>query len=339
MRLRGICYDVGRVMMGQDWRPDFEPSTVRRELAILRNDLNCNAVRICGQDLDRLSTAAALALDQGLSVWLSPELWDESQDATLAYIASAASRAEELRRTHAGDLTLSIGSELTLFMQGIVEGKTLLERLANPSLWDFLRAGRHNAPLNAFLAKAHAAARASFTGPLTYASVPLETVDWSLFDYVATDLYRDARIRAEFPQLVRRSQGAGKPLVITEFGCCTYRGAADAGGRGWAIVNPDTTPPAWQGSYERDESEQAHELSEVLGIFDDEGVDGAFAMTFIAPLLPTSDGPAYDLDMASYSLVKIHPDRPGETYPGLRWEPKESFHAVAAYYGACKGQP
>jgi hypothetical protein len=74
-------------------------------------------------------------------------------------------------------------------------------------------------------------------------------------------------------------------------------------------------------------------------------------MTFVAPLNPTSDDPLYDLDMASYSLVKsfggrlgplgaAHPEAPWDssrrstTYPGMPWEPKQSFRAVADFYTA-----
>ena len=75
-------------------------------------------------------------------------------------------------------------------------------------------------------------------------------------------------------------------------------------------------------------------------------MDATFVMTFVAPLYPTSDDPLYDLDMASYSLVKsfgsrlgplgvAHPeapwprDRRGTVYPDMPWEPKLSFRAVA----------
>ena len=72
-------------------------------------------------------------------------------------------------------------------------------------------------------------------------------------------------------------------------------------------------------------------------------------MTFVAPLNPTSEDPLYDLDMASYSLVKsfrarlgrlgtAHPDAPwardrhGTTYPDMPWGPKLSFRAVSDFY-------
>ncbi len=66
MKRRGVNYDVGRVMMGELWRPTFDPKMVHRELEIIKNDLYCNAVRICGLDLDRLMTASEDALKQGL---------------------------------------------------------------------------------------------------------------------------------------------------------------------------------------------------------------------------------------------------------------------------------
>jgi hypothetical protein len=40
---RGVSYDVGRVL-GLNWRPDFDPTVVHRELEIIKNDLHCNAV-------------------------------------------------------------------------------------------------------------------------------------------------------------------------------------------------------------------------------------------------------------------------------------------------------
>ena len=68
MRRRGVCYDVGWVMWGHDWRPAFSAAEAHRELSIIREDLHCNALRLCGQDLDRLRVVGADALDQALEV-------------------------------------------------------------------------------------------------------------------------------------------------------------------------------------------------------------------------------------------------------------------------------
>ncbi|HZD00701.1 MAG TPA: hypothetical protein VFA46_11105 [Actinomycetes bacterium] len=219
------------------------------------------------------------ALDQGLEVWLSPELWDSGPTDTLDHVAEAAKRAEELRRYRPGQVVFSVGSELTLFMRGMLEGDTFLERLHHPSLGEQLRSGAHNAPLDAFLAKANNAVRQVFKGSVTDASVPLETVDWRRFDVVAVELYRHARTRDRFTDLLRRFFTHGRPVVITEFGCCTWQGAADAGGMGWAIVDldiaePGKRPPKLNGHYVRDEAEQARELTDLLTTFDDADVAG-----------------------------------------------------------------
>ena len=72
MKRKGVNYDVGRVMMGENWRPTFDSKLVYCELEIIKNDLHCNAVRICGLAIDRLMAATEDALKQGLEVWLSP---------------------------------------------------------------------------------------------------------------------------------------------------------------------------------------------------------------------------------------------------------------------------
>jgi hypothetical protein len=39
IKRKGICYDVGRVMLGNNWRPNFDPNVVHRKLEIIKNDL------------------------------------------------------------------------------------------------------------------------------------------------------------------------------------------------------------------------------------------------------------------------------------------------------------
>jgi hypothetical protein len=240
MQRKGVPYDVGRVLAG-NWRPAFDPKVVHRELEIIHEDLHCNAVRICGLDIDRLMTAAKDALKQGLEVWLSPEMWDKSPEQTLDYIAKAASAAERLRQRWPQHVVFSVGSEATLFMQGIVQGRNILQRMHRPSFWADIQAGKHNRPLNAFLTQANQAVRQVFHGQVTYASLLWEAVDWSLFDFVGVDHYRSARIKDRYTELLEPLFAHGKPVVITEFGCRTYRGA-DTTTEGWAVTSSTTGP-------------------------------------------------------------------------------------------------
>ena len=202
MNRKGVSYDVGRVM-GINWRPIFDLKIVHRELEIIKNGLHCNAVRICGLNIDRLMIAAEDALKQGLEVWLSPELWDKSQERTLKYITKTATAAESLYQRWPDQIVFSVGSEFTLFMQGIIEGRRLMDRLRNPKNWVRVKAGEHNKPLNEFLTKANDAVRKEFHGKVTYASLIWEAVDWKLFDFVGVDHYRSSRIKDRYVEMLK----------------------------------------------------------------------------------------------------------------------------------------
>jgi hypothetical protein len=108
---RGVGYDVG-TQMGGNWRPDYNPKVVHRELEIVRNDLHCNAISISARDIGRLMITAEDALGQGLEAWLSPWLWNRLPERTLSYITQAAEAAQLHKRYH-GKVVLSVGSELT----------------------------------------------------------------------------------------------------------------------------------------------------------------------------------------------------------------------------------
>jgi hypothetical protein len=337
MERKGISYIASRELLGEDWRPDFNPQVVHRELEIIKNDLYCNTVRICGKDIDRLTLTAQDALRQGFEVWLSPDLWDHTEPETLEYVIAAAKQAEKLRQQWPDRVVITVGSELTLFMKGILGGETFLERVDNPVklMFTLLRLkylGMHNKLLNEFLARANQGVREVFHGPVTYASAPVEKVDWSLFDFVCVDYYRGKQNRADYSRRLQRYFTYGKPVVITEVGCCTYRGAEDKGGRAFMIVDrkhPDQLQPG----YDRDEGLQAREDVDMLSELSKAGVNGAFVFTFIMPTMKYREDPLRDFDKASYSLVKSFEDgRHGTSYPEMAWEPKEAFRAVAKYY-------
>ena len=122
--------------------------------------------------------------------------------------------------------------------------------------------------------------------------------------------------------------------MITEFGCCTYQGAEEKGGYGWAIVDWKKSPPQLKRDFIRDETVQANYLDELLNVFSKEKVEGAFVFTFVSPSYPHQENPLYDLDMASYGVVKSYKDQKGNQYKDMPWEPKESFFRLADYYAA-----
>ncbi|MFI6519131.1 hypothetical protein ACIBF1_26485 [Spirillospora sp. NPDC050679] len=338
MRAKGISYHTGFVYNGSTGHERFDPDLVRRELRVIRDDLHCNAVRILGGDPERIEIAAAHAADLGLEVWFSPYPLELTAEETLALFADCAVRAERVRRRGA-EVVFVAGAELSLMNKGFLPGDRADERVALLSDPERVRehVGAVSARVNAFLGEAVATIREHFGGKVTYASVPLERVDWTRFDILSVDLYRSAAYADRFAEGVRAFVAQGMPAAITEFGSAGYRGAADAGAHGLDIVEYDEAtrePLRLKGEYARDEEGQADCLRELLEVFDAEGVDSAFVFTFALydhPHRPGGD-PRDDLDLASYGVVKVYEDRLGTAYPDMPWDPKAAFTALADHY-------
>ena len=334
MRAKGIGYDTGIEVGGTIRRP-IEPELVRRELEIIRDDLHCTAVRLIGTDLDRIEFAAREAASLGLEVWFSLFPSERHPEEILEQLTDAAGRAERIRAGGA-EVVFVTGAELSLFNHGFLPGDSLMERMTglfarSPESQQAL--AELPARVNDFLARVVEAVRARFGGKVTYASVPLERVDWTPFDIVSVDAHRSKEVEHIYREGVRTLVAAGKPVAITEFGCTTHRGAADLGARSGEILEYDgDIPVRLNGDYVRDEEEQAGYLRELLEVFTAEGVDAAFACTFVCYGLVYRPEPREDLDMASWGVVKVLEDGSGETYPGLPWEPKAAFKALAACY-------
>lgn len=344
---KGVHYDTGTTFRGPGFaistrQADLDLSVVRRELAIIRDDLHANAVRVGGSDVARLVATTAIALELGLEVWFSPAYFEYQPPETTSRLVAAARAVSALANAHPGRVIFVAGMELTLFMPGLVPGKRIESRLdalkADPSL---LR----NERLNEYLADLTAALRGVFTGPLIYASLPFEQVDWTPFDYVGLDHYREARTKDRYVAMLEPFLATNKPVIVTEFGMRTFRGAESSGVLGFGVT--DTTRlylhtrrvigrffrPRLNGIYERDEAMQAREIGETLDELERAGVAGALLSTFSTPQALTNDDPRYDLDMDSMSLVKYLPGgRHGITYPDMPWEPKESFEVVARHF-------
>jgi hypothetical protein len=330
---QGVNYDVGTNYLprGGLSRQVWERDLVRQEIRAIRDELHCTAIGIFGTDVDRIVEAATVALEDGLTVWLQPRLVDAGPQDTLDHLAKAAAAAEALRRRYAA-VTLNVGCELSVFSAGIIPGASYQQRssrLSSPRYWPLIP--WYNRKLNALLAKAAAVARSGFNGQLTYGAGLWERVNWAPFDVVGLDYYRLRYNRSRYVSTLRKLRRHGKPVVIVEFGCGSYQGAADKGPSSHEIIDFDRPVPQLTGSYRRDEQVQADTIAELLGIYEAEGVHGAFVFEFIEPYNPHADDPRYDLDMAGYGIVKV---LPGDQERPYRWEPKAAFHAVARLYGA-----
>ncbi|MGO4837890.1 hypothetical protein AB4144_37165, partial [Rhizobiaceae sp. 2RAB30] len=115
----------------------------------------------------------------------------------------------------------------------------------------------------------------------------------------------------------------------------TFEGAEHHGGMGFDIIDFDRSPPSIKDGHKRSEETQADEIIDLLRIFREERVDGAFVYQFLSEGELHSADPRHDLDMASHAIVKcVGLDLARGI---IHWQPKLSFHAVARVYDELAG--
>ena len=308
---KGINYDTGFLPEPDRSRKVFDAETVRHEMRVIADDLHCQVVRVSGADPARLSVAAEQAAAAGLEVWFAPFPVDLHPQDTLDLYAESARRAETLRASGA-EVVLVAGCETSAFCHGFLPGAMYGERMqvmatADADWWQ-TTIPQVMPTLDTHLAKTAETVRPLFHGRLTYAAGPWEFIDWTPFDLVAVDAYRAAYNAGHFREELRAHFRHGKPVAVTEFGTCPYRGAAERGGSAW-LVPADALP---------DEGEQVRYLEELIDLFEEEGVETALWFTFAGY---TRLGTA---DLGSYGVVRMLDE--------TRWEPREVFGAMAARY-------
>lgn len=294
----------------------------------IREQLHCTAVMPIGADLARLRSASEAALAAGLDVWVRPRCANRPAAEQLEHLSAVAAMAEQLRGSSPDRVTLLVGTEFSLTAPGLLPGRGEFGRL------QFIRRPwlrrpferRMNRRLNSLLGRTLAVAREHFQGPVTYGAGPWEDVDWSQFDFVGLNLYRQGTDLEGYARRLRElAAGLERPLVITEFGCGAFRGAELRGAGSFLAVNWFADPPRLRRGIVRDEEVQARYLVELLDLYREAGVHGAFVFTFAMPGFPHSEDPRFDLDAAGFGLVRPSADL-------ATWQPKEAFHAVANHY-------
>lgn len=341
----GVSYDTGTNFatgQGELSRTAWSEPQMLAEIDAISAQLNCNSVTIFGSDLERLATTAAAAVERGLHVWLQPRLVDHPQPEIIDHVAEGARLAESLREQGA-KINLVVGGEHTLFAPGIIDGDAYHERMANvyaehdhvmlrPTATVDLTAAAPR--LNEFLGRASSVVRGIFKDRISYSAAPFEQVDWQPFDFVGL-MYQYLPVYHTPDQHLALLAGYrkwNKPVLIAEFGTATYRGAEQKAFFFWDIVDRSQPVPTVLDGYVRDESAQAAYHLKMFDIFERAGVHGVTVSEFIHPTHPHSSDPRLDLDMASMCLVKTIRSNDQDPDSPYRWEPKESFHAIAAYY-------
>lgn len=331
--IRGINYDTGTTHApGVDSRPDWSPDVMYRQLSTIRFDLHANAVNVFGSDPDRLLAATGAALDCGLQVWVQPRLPDADRDRTVSLVADIAARLEPLRAS-GNPVHLNVGCGLTLFVAGLIPGRDF-EHRARRLRWMWPMLPVINIALNRVLERLVSTAREHFRGQITYGAGPWEAVSWRRFDTVGLNLYRDSSNYRRYPATLRHARRHRKPILITEFGCCSYAGADKRGAEGDEII--DWTHPGGPcvvGEHRRAERVQATYLVELLDLFTAADIDGAFVFEYSEPLYPRSSDPRRDLDIAGFGIVAVETITRGGCVAYTETA-KEAFHELARRYRA-----
>ena len=279
---------------------------MERDISTIHNQLHGNSINIIsyGTNHERLMLCADTALRNGLTVWLQPRFQNISKEEYTKKIVEFARKAELLNKQYS-NVKLNMGCELYLFLNGIVPGNDTMERIDA-----IIEAGDEifvsiSSQINSLFRTTVPLVRKNFTGEILYSYGTGETINWDIFDYIGCNKYLDAESEATYADDLAVLCENGKPVIITEFGSCSYSKAYQYGGMAWDVIDWDQTPPRFIELLIRDEQLQADVIDESIDIFVKEKMAGCFVYEFLTPGMPHTDDPWTDLDMAGYGLVKV----------------------------------
>ncbi len=350
MNYRGIVYDVGlQYNPGEYSVETFNPELVKYDIGTIRNILRANAIRIEGEDIDRLVKASEIAAEAGLKVFFNPWWMNADSIQVVEYMEKAARAAEQLR-AKGYDITFVTGCEYSLFNNGIFPGNSVNERLGSMMSLGELKddpeklssaISEMTDKLNSILKTIVGKVRENFRGDVIYSAGTWEPVDWTLFDAVGVDYYRDTQSEEQYIAGIKEYMKYGKPVWVMEVGCCAFEGASALGGAGFTVcqgVDENGNGIYIGGSVpKRSEKEQADYDEKQIRLLNDSGIEGMFIFEFSFPIAPYREN-GLDSDLTAYPIVKSFPKDDPRTLQMPPWEPKEAFFRVGQVYSELEQQ-
>jgi len=246
--IKGINYGIG-FQFGGEWGRSPDDVEVRESFTVIKDELNCSAIRFYGDCDDKMIQCAQVASEVGFNtILLSPRYDDFPIEQHMQRVLDLAKRAESVRTTANSSIILVVGNEMS-------------DRVKD---------------LNDYLRKTITETRKYFNGEVTYAELSgSEKVDWKYIgaDLVASNIYYGYEYYTDerFSQFVRRRILPDKRTFITETGACTNAGALRWGSNAYKHAN----------EYAYSQEEQAICIEKNIELLKKCGVDGIFLFDFL----------------------------------------------------------
>ena len=339
LKIKGVNYDIGTQYSSDSrTRPEINAEIMQREMSVIKNQLHCNAVRICGEDINKLVECSKIALSYGLQVWLSPRKINATLQEALDYIKIVAIEAEKLRQTNP-NIVFIVANELSLDMKGIFFGSTYYERTSNEKRNFGVQGALSKIGINFYnindeLKKIVSEVRLLFHGNITYACGTWEKVNWEIFDIIGINAYYNRYTKGDYIEKLIELKKYKKPIAVTEFGCGSYKDAEDEAGFGYTNVDWYKNPPEIKNNKTRDENVQANHILSLLKLYMREGIYASFPWTFVETAYTSSEDSKHDLDIASFNLIRVYPPNHPLAYIKGHIIPKKSFEEISRFYGS-----
>jgi hypothetical protein len=327
----GVNYDLGaELARGELTRPASHERFYRDELTAIRDQLHVGSVGLYGSVPEQLFAGLETAADLGLDIRLQTRLNFLPETEMVERLIAVATEAERVRQAGI-PIVLDVGCEYMLFADGLIEGDDFFEKV------EAINAGNVDweaviVRMLTMLDTLATAARSVFGGPLTYSDTPEIPDVWEAFDIIGIDHYLSSETAATYTESIDALTAAGKPVWVNEFGCPPWRGASEAGGMAWDIVDYEVFPPQIVAGIERDEEEQARTIVGTLGLIEQSQAERAYLYEFITAGSTRSDEPRYDYDLTGYGIVSTWGEESPQPYEATGyWEPKVAFGELAAW--------
>jgi hypothetical protein len=313
----GCSYDIHR----WPYNPEFPPvpdDELLELLYVARNELQCDAVRLFGNENQRILRAVEIAEELSFRIiMVSPRYINADIDTATSLIVPLAEELETLRDR---SVVLNVGNELTTDAHGIVPGETYNERVAwIDSNYDEFVSTRYRDRLNEALEFIAEPVRRRFKGAVTYSPRVGELVEWDrlAFDAVCLNAYYSTLWDTEsrYAEMINELSRFGLPSYLTEFGYYTFEECLKYGGGGWAYLN-NPGVPYYHGNkpVKYSQEAQAQAIAAIMEMLNRTRLDAIFLYALIEKKVN---------DIESIGMIKF-----SETPP---WNRKESFYLYKSY--------